>query len=164
MKFDILTLFPKMFSSPFQESILGKAIEKGLIQIQTINIRDFTLDKHQVVDDTPYGGGQGMVMKVEPIARAIEWVKSQNPSAWTIYLTPQGKPFNQTMAKELSSRSHLVLLCGRYEGIDERVRNFLRMKRFRLAIMFNRRGIGSDGPDGCSFEASARSFRIGPLG
>jgi tRNA (guanine37-N1)-methyltransferase len=122
MRFDILTLFPKMFSSPFQESILGKAIEKGLIQIRSINIRDFTLDKHQVVDDTPYGGGQGMVMKVEPIARAIEWVKSQHPSAWTIYLTPQGKPFNQTIAQKLSSRFHLILLCGRYEGIDERVR------------------------------------------
>jgi len=122
MKFDILTLFPKMFSSPFQESILGKAIEKGLIQIRTINIRDFTLDKHQVVDDTPYGGGQGMVMKGEPIARAIEWVKSQNPSVWTIFLTPQGKPFSHKVAQELSCRSHLVLLCGRYEGIDERVR------------------------------------------
>lgn len=122
MKFDVLTLFPKMFSSPFQESIVGKAIEKGLIQIRTINIRDFTLDKHQVVDDTPYGGGQGMVMKVDPIARAIEWVKSQNPSAWTIFLTPQGRPFNQKMALDLSSRSHLILLCGRYEGIDERVR------------------------------------------
>lgn len=122
MKFDILTLFPNMFSSPFQESILGKAIEKGFIQIRTINIRDFTLDKHQVVDDTPYGGGQGMVMKAEPIARAIEWVKSQDPSVWTIYLTPQGKPLNQKMAQELSSRSHLMFLCGRYEGIDERVR------------------------------------------
>src|SRR5512136_1484234 len=122
MKFDILTLFPDMFSSPFQESILGKAIEKGLIQIRTINIRDFTTDKHHVVDDTPYGGGQGMVMKVEPIARAIEWIKSQEPSAWTIYLTPQGKPFNQEIARDLSSRTHLALLCGRYEGVDERVR------------------------------------------
>ena len=122
MKFDILTLFPKMFSSPFEESILGKAIEKGLIQIRTINIRDFALDKHQVVDDTPYGGGQGMVMKVEPIARAIEWVKSQSPSAWTVYLTPQGKPFNQEIAKTLTSREHLILLCGRYEGVDERVK------------------------------------------
>jgi tRNA (guanine37-N1)-methyltransferase len=122
MKFDILTLFPNMFSSPFQESILGKAIEKGMIQIRTINIRDFALDKHRVVDDTPYGGGQGMVMKVEPIARAIEWVKSQDPSAWTIYLTPQGKPFRQEMALSLSSKSHLLLLCGRYEGVDERAR------------------------------------------
>ena len=79
MKFDILTLFPNMFSSPLRESILGKAIEKGLIQIRTINIRDFASNKHQVVDDTPYGGGQGMVMKVEPIARAMEWTKSQEP-------------------------------------------------------------------------------------
>src|SRR4030042_902147 len=122
MRFDVLTLFPNMFSSPFRESILGKAIEKGLIQIQTINIRDFTLDKHQVVDDTPYGGGQGMVMKVEPIARAIESVKSQDPSAWTIYLTPQGEPLNQDLARRFSTQPHLILLCGRYEGVDERVR------------------------------------------
>jgi len=122
MKFDILTLFPNMFSSPFQESILGRAIEKGLIQIRAINIRDFALDKHHVVDDTPYGGGQGMVMKVEPIARAIEWIKSEEPSAWAIYLTPQGRTFEQEMARNLSSKSHLILLCGRYEGVDERVR------------------------------------------
>jgi tRNA (guanine37-N1)-methyltransferase len=122
MRIDILTLFPNMFSSPLRESILGRAVEKGLIQIQTINIRDFTLDKHQVVDDAPYGGGQGMVMKVEPIARAIESVKAQNPSARTIYLTPQGKPFHQDLARRLSTQSHLILLCGRYEGIDERVR------------------------------------------
>jgi tRNA (guanine37-N1)-methyltransferase len=123
MRFDILTLFPNMFSSPLQESILGRAIEKGIIQIRTIDIRDFSTDRHQVVDDTPYGGGQGMVMKVEPIARAIEWVKSQNPTPWTIYLTPQGKPFNQDIARTLSSKPHLILLCGRYEGVDERVRD-----------------------------------------
>jgi tRNA (guanine37-N1)-methyltransferase len=101
---------------------LGRAVEKGLIQIQTINIRDFTQDKHRVVDDAPYGGGQGMVMKVEPIARTIESVKSQNPSARTIYLTPQGKPFHQALARRLSTQSHLILLCGRYEGVDERAR------------------------------------------
>jgi tRNA (guanine37-N1)-methyltransferase len=123
MKFDILTLFPNMFSSPLRESILGKAVEKGLIQIQTINIRDFTLDKHHVVDDAPYGGGQGMVMKVEPIARAIESVKSQNRSARAIYLTPQGKPFHQDLARRLSTQPHLILLCGRYEGVDERARD-----------------------------------------
>ncbi len=122
MRFDILTLFPGMFSSPFQESILGRAIEKGFVQIRIVNIRDFALDKHQVVDDTPYGGGQGMVMKVEPIARAIERLKSEEPSARVIYLTPQGRPFNQKRARELSSLSHLILLCGRYEGIDDRVR------------------------------------------
>ena len=122
MRFDILTLFPNMFSSPLRESVLGRAIENGLVQIRTINIRDFTSDKHHVVDDTPYGGGQGMVMKVEPIAAAIEWVKSQDPSAWVVCLTPQGKQFNQGTALTLSSRSHLILLCGRYEGVDERVR------------------------------------------
>jgi tRNA (guanine37-N1)-methyltransferase len=122
MRFDILTLFPDMFVSPFRESILGKAIEKGLIEIRTINIRDFASDKHHVVDDSPYGGGQGMVMKVEPIGRAIDSVKSKDPDARTIYLTPQGNRLSQEMARELSSRSHLLLLCGRYEGIDERAR------------------------------------------
>jgi tRNA (guanine37-N1)-methyltransferase len=122
MRFDILTLFPNMFASPFRESILGKAIGKGLIRIRTINIRDFATDKHQVVDDAPYGGGQGMVMKVEPIARAMEWVRSEDPSTWRVYLTPQGKRFDQPLARDLSTRSHLLLLCGRYEGIDERVR------------------------------------------
>lgn len=122
MKFDILTLFPDMFFSPFRESILSKAVERGLLEIRTVNIRDFSLDKHQVVDDTPYGGGQGMVMKVEPIARAIESIKSQNLSAPVIYLTPQGKPFNQDLARRLSTQPHLILLCGRYEGVDERVR------------------------------------------
>lgn len=112
-----------MFSSPFQESILGRAIARGLIQIRVINIREFSLEPHQVVDDAPYGGGAGMVMKVEPIARAIEWIKSENPSAWTIYLTPQGKTLNQEIARKLSTQSHLVLLCGRYEGVDERVRD-----------------------------------------
>jgi tRNA (guanine37-N1)-methyltransferase len=92
------------------------------MDLRIINIRDFALDKHQVVDDSPYGGGQGMVMKVEPIARAIEWARSEDPSSWTIYLTPQGRSFNQEKARDLSSRSHLVLLCGRYEGVDERVR------------------------------------------
>ena len=124
MRFDILTLFPGMFSSPLQESILAKAIEKRRIEVRTINLRDFAPDKHQVVDDAPYGGGQGMVMKVEPIVRAIEQLKAEDPSAWTIYLTPEGKRFHQEMAKQLSTRSHLILLCGRYEGVDERVRQY----------------------------------------
>jgi tRNA (guanine37-N1)-methyltransferase len=132
MRFDILTLFPNMFSSPLRESILGKAIEKGLVEIRTINIRDFALDKHQVVDDTPYGGGQGMVMKIEPIARAIEWVKSQDTSARTVFLTPQGRQFNQDVALALSSRSHLILLCGRYEGVDERVRELFVDEEFSI--------------------------------
>jgi tRNA (guanine37-N1)-methyltransferase len=123
MRFDVLTLFPNMFSSPLQESILGKAIERGLIDIRTINIRAFALDKHQVADDAPYGGGQGMVMKIEPIAGAIDQIKTEDPFAWAIYLTPQGRQFNQEKARELLSHPHLVLLCGRYEGVDERVRD-----------------------------------------
>jgi len=122
MRFDILTLFPGMISTPLQESILGKAIQKGLIEIRAINIRDFSQDKHHTVDDTPYGGGQGMVMKVDPIALAIESIKSQSPSARTVYMTPQGKPFDQQTARALSSEPHLILLCGRYEGVDERVK------------------------------------------
>ncbi len=122
MKFDVLTLFPEMFVSPLQASILGKAAEKGLIETRIINIRDFAFDKHRVVDDTPYGGGQGMVMKVEPVARAIESLTSRDPSAWTIYLTPQGVTFNQERARALSNKAHLILVCGRYEGVDERVR------------------------------------------
>jgi len=122
MRFDVLTLFPRMFFSPFQESILGRAVEKGLVQIRIINIRDFALDKHQVVDDTPYGGGQGMVMKVEPIGRAIEWVRSEDAAARVIHLTPQGRPLDQERVRELSSFAHIALLCGRYEGIDERAK------------------------------------------
>jgi tRNA (guanine37-N1)-methyltransferase len=122
MKFDILTLFPDLFASPLRASILGKGIERELVEVRITNIRDFASDKHRVVDDTPYGGGQGMVMKAEPVAGAIEWVKSQDPSAWTVYLTPQGGPFNQERARELSLKPHLILLCGRYEGIDERAR------------------------------------------
>ncbi|MCX8116702.1 MAG: tRNA (guanosine(37)-N1)-methyltransferase TrmD [Desulfobacterota bacterium] len=122
MRFDLLTLFPEMFTSVFQVSILGKAIERGRIQVRTINLRDFAQDKHRTVDDTPYGGGQGMVMKVEPIARAIEQVKAEDPSTWVIYLTPEGKVLTQEKVRELASRSHLLLLCGRYEGVDERVR------------------------------------------
>ncbi len=122
MRFDILTLFPEMFSSPFQVSVLAKAIEKGRIQIRAINLRDFAQDRHRTVDDTPYGGGQGMVMKVEPIARAIEEVKAEDPSTRVIYLTPQGELLNQEKVRELTSHGHLLLVCGRYEGVDERVR------------------------------------------
>jgi tRNA (guanine37-N1)-methyltransferase len=122
MRFDVLTLFPAMFDSPLQESILGKALERGLIEIRRVNIRDFAWDRHKTADDTPYGGGQGMVMKVEPIGRAVEHVKKEAPSARVIYLTPQGCPFHQEKARELAALDHVVLLCGRYEGVDERVR------------------------------------------
>ncbi len=118
MKFDVLTLFPEMFQS-LKESIIGKAREKGLIEIHLINIRDFSKDKHKKVDDTPYGGGAGMVMKPDVVYDAYASVKEEN--AKVIYLSPQGKVLNQQKVKELSKENHLILLCGHYEGIDQRV-------------------------------------------
>ena len=118
MKFDVLTLFPEMFQS-LEESIIGKAREKGLIEINLINIRDFSKDKHKKVDDTPYGGGAGMVMKPDVVYDAYASVKEEN--AKVIYLSPQGKVLNQQKVKELSKENHLILLCGHYEGIDQRV-------------------------------------------
>lgn len=118
MKFDVLTLFPEMFQS-VKQSIIGKAEEKKLIDINLINIRDFSKDKHKKVDDTPYGGGAGMVMKADVVYDAYESVK--NKTAKVIYLTPQGKVLNQQMVEQLSKEKHLILLCGHYEGIDQRI-------------------------------------------
>ena len=118
MKFDVLTLFPEMFET-LNQSILGKAQEKNLIDINLINIRDFSKDKHKKVDDTPYGGGAGMVMKADIVYDAYKSVKT--PKTKLIYLTPQGKTLNQKKVEELSKEEHLVLLCGHYEGIDQRV-------------------------------------------
>ena len=118
MKFDVLTLFPEMFET-LTKSITGKAIEKELININLINIRDFSKDKHKKVDDTPYGGGAGMVMKPDVVYDAYLSVKSEN--AKVIYLSPQGKTLNQNKVEELAKEKHLILLCGHYEGIDQRV-------------------------------------------
>ncbi len=118
MHFDIFTLFPGMFQGPFTESILKRAQEKGLLSIALHNIRDATTDKHHIVDDYPYGGGLGMVMKPDPIFTAIEAVHQGGP---IIYLTPQGRLFNQQIAHELAQHERITLLCGHYEGIDERV-------------------------------------------
>ncbi len=126
MQFDILTIFPEYFASPLKVSLLGKAIEKGVIKVKIYNLRDFTEDKHKVVDDVPYGGGEGMVLKPEPLYRAISFIKKENPEAYVIYLSPQGKLLTQKLAEKLLKKKHLVLICGRYEGIDERIRvNFV---------------------------------------
>ena len=119
MKFDVLTLFPEMFE-PLKQSIIGKAIEKGIIELNLINIRDFSKDKHKKVDDTPYGGGAGMVMMPEVVYDAYCSIKEKE-NAKVIYLSPQGKKLNQAKVVELSKRQHLILLCGHYEGIDQRV-------------------------------------------
>ncbi len=118
MKFDVLTLFPEMFE-PIKHSIIERALEKNLININLINIRDFSKDKHKHVDDTPYGGGAGMLLRPDVVYDAYESVKDED--AKVIYLSPKGKLFNQNKAKELSKQKHLILLCGHYEGIDQRV-------------------------------------------
>ena len=118
MKFDVLTLFPEMFQA-IKQSILGRAEEKNLIQINLINIRDFSKDKHKKVDDTPYGGGAGMVMRADVVYDAYK--SMQNENAKVIYLTPQGKKLDQKKVEELNKEKHLILLCGHYEGIDQRV-------------------------------------------
>lgn len=122
MKFDVLTLFPAMFESPFAGSILGKAVDKGLIHIAAHNLRDWAEGRHKVTDDTPYGGGDGMVMKPEPVARALSDLKARSPRSRVLLMTPQGTPFRQGDAKALSAEEGLIFVCGRYEGFDERIR------------------------------------------
>ncbi|NLL41982.1 MAG: tRNA (guanosine(37)-N1)-methyltransferase TrmD [Firmicutes bacterium] len=121
MHFDILTLFPEMFSGPLTASILGKARESGLVSIDIWNIRDWALDKHRIVDDAPYGGGAGMVLKADVLVPAIEAVRDGS-DAPVIYLSPQGRVFNQELAAQLAKLPRLILLSGHYEEIDERVR------------------------------------------
>ncbi len=118
MKFDVLTLFPEMFE-PLKTSVIGKAVEKERIDINLINIRDFSEDKHKKVDDTPYGGGAGMVMKPDVVYKAYQSLHKEK--AKVIYMSPQGKTLNQQMVERLSKENHLIILCGHYEGIDQRV-------------------------------------------
>jgi tRNA (guanine37-N1)-methyltransferase len=124
MKFDILTLFPGMFGGPFSESIIKRATEEGLIDIRLHDIRAYAADRHKTADDSPYGGGAGMVMKVEPLAACIEAVRKDRPNARVILTSPRGKRFDQALATELAGEEALLIVCGRYEGVDERVREF----------------------------------------
>jgi tRNA (guanine37-N1)-methyltransferase len=122
MKYTILTLFPNLIRPWLEESLIAKAIERGLLEVEVRDIREHATDKHRTVDDTPYGGGAGMVMRVDVVVRAIE---AAGPADEVILLTPAGQPFNQRMAEELATKGHLVLVCGRYEGIDARVEHFV---------------------------------------
>jgi tRNA (guanine37-N1)-methyltransferase len=124
MRIDILTLFPGMFDSIFGESIIKRALDRELVSINAWNIRDFAYDKHRVVDDYPYGGGAGMVMKPEPLARAIAAAKAQS-DAPVVYMAPQGSQLTQQKVEQLAQLPGLIVLCGHYEGIDQRVRNLL---------------------------------------
>ena len=129
MKFDVLTLFPEMFDA-IKQSIIGRAEEKGLIDINLINIRDFSKDKHKKVDDTPYGGGAGMVMMPDVVYDAYKSIQDEN--AKVVYLSPQGKKLDQKLVEELSQEKHLVLLCGHYEGIDQRVLDELNVEEISI--------------------------------
>jgi len=123
MRIDILTIFPEMFEGPFKHSILKRAQEKGLVEINLINIRDYATDKHKRVDDYQYGGGSGMVMMVGPIVKCIEDLKSKNDYDEVIYMSPDGELLDQKLSNSFSLKNNLMLLCGHYKGIDERIRD-----------------------------------------
>lgn len=127
MKIDVLTLFPRMFEGPLGESIIGKAREKELLEINVSNFRDYSDNKHQTVDDYPYGGGAGMLLKVQPVYDNIKAIEEATPETKkrVILLDPAGKPFDQKMAEEFSTEEHLVFICGHYEGYDERIRSLV---------------------------------------
>lgn len=122
MRFDILTIFPQLLDSPLKEGIIRRAIEAGKISVNIHDIRDFAEDKHTMTDDRPFGGGEGMVMKPEPIVGALRHVEKEQPGGRVILLSPQGRTYTQETAERLSNSEHLVFLCGRYEGVDERIR------------------------------------------
>lgn len=123
MLIDVITIFPEMVAVPLQQSILKRAADKGLLEVRVHNLRDFTQDKHQTVDDYPYGGGAGMLMKPEPIFRAVNSLKQEKTKV--ILMCPQGEVFSQPKARELARDEHLLFICGHYEGVDERVRDYL---------------------------------------
>jgi tRNA (guanine37-N1)-methyltransferase len=129
MQIDILTVHPELLESPFSHSILKRAQEKGLVQVNLINLRDYSLSKHRNTDDYSFGGGAGMVMMIEPIARCIETLKGQRNYDEVIYLSPDGRLLNQSLANQLSLCGNLIMLCGHYKGVDERVReHFITME------------------------------------
>ena len=130
MQIDMLTLFPEMFQGPFSTGLFQRAVSRGLVSVELHNIREYTHDRHRTVDDYPYGGGAGMVLKPEPIFEAVEtlqidWSAREKAETPVVLLTPQGHPFSQQIARKLSEHPRLILLCGRYEGVDERVREHL---------------------------------------
>jgi tRNA (guanine37-N1)-methyltransferase len=132
MQIDILTLFPQIFDGPFSQSIIKRAIERELVQIELHNIRDYSLSKHKNVDDYPFGGGAGMVMSIEPIDRCLNQLKEKVSYDEIIYMSPDGEPFTQKIANELSTKKNIAFLCGHYKGVDERVREHLVTRELSL--------------------------------
>ena len=126
MKFDIVTIFPRMIEAGIAEGVVGRGVERGLLDVKIHDLREFTTDRHRSVDDVPYGGGPGMVMKPEPLLRAVDHIRATRGAADTVVLlTPQGKPLTQSEVERIGRLGHVVLLCGRYEGMDERVRELV---------------------------------------
>jgi len=125
IRFDVLSIFPEMLVSPLSFSLLKKAQEKGLVEVSLHDIRDWAEDKHKMTDDAPYGSGCGMVMKVEPVEKALAAVKNSEKKALVVLMTPQGETLNQEIAKELAEKEQVIIICGRYEGVDERIREHL---------------------------------------
>ena len=125
IKFDVLSIFPEMFASPLNFSLLKKAQEKSILNICLHDIRNWADDKHKMTDDAPYGGGCGMVMKVEPVEKALAAIRSPEDDSQVVLMTPQGKTFNQKIAAQLAEKKQIIIICGRYEGVDERIREHL---------------------------------------
>ncbi len=130
LRIDIVTLFPEIFEGPLGSSIVGRARKESIVEINTVDLRDFTHDRHRTVDDKPYGGGPGMLMKIEPLYEAVQSLKKENSKV--ILTSPRGERFTQSAARELSRESHLIILCGHYEGVDERVRLSLVDREFSI--------------------------------
>ena len=159
MRFDVLTLFPEMIQSHCSYSIMKRAIDAGVISVNTVNPRDFTLDKHKKVDDTPYGGGAGMVLMAQPYVDAYESVEKQENSI-TIMLSPQGEPMCEKIVKELAQYDQIVCLCGHYEGFDERIREIIKPKEISLGDFVL---TGGELPALCLIDAVSRKIE-GTLG
>lgn len=159
MRFDVLTLFPEMIESHFVFSIMKRAVESGIIKVNTINPRDFTLDKHRKVDDTPYGGGAGMVLMPQPYVDAYESIEKIENSI-TVMLSPQGEPLCEKVVKELADFEQIICLCGHYEGFDERIREIIKPKEISIGDFVL---TGGELPALCLIDAVSRKLE-GTLG
>lgn len=159
MKFDVMTLFPEMIGSYCSFSILKRAVESGVISVNTINPRDFTLDKHKKVDDTPYGGGAGMVLMAQPYVDAYESIK-QGENTITVMLSPQGQPLTDSVVNELAKYDQIILMCGHYEGFDERIRDIIKPREISLGDFVL---TGGELPALCLIDAVSRKVE-GTLG
>ncbi len=159
MRFDVLTLFPEMVASYFDYSILKRAVENGVVEVNTVNPRDYTLDKHKKVDDTPYGGGAGMVLMPQPYVDAYESIEKL-PNSLTVMLSPQGEPLNDKLVNDLAKYDQIIMLCGHYEGFDERIRDIIKPKEISLGDFVL---TGGELPAMCVIDAVSRKLE-GTLG